>query len=57
MKLVTNSISKSESIETNLYNAYNALLKEGIVCELELKVLATWLMDIKSISDANDGVN
>lgn len=57
IELVSNSISKSESIETNLYNAYNSLLKEGIVCEMELKVLETWLLDIKSINENNDCVN
>ena len=57
MELVSNSISKFESIETNLYNAYKALLKEGIVCEMELKVLETWLLDIKSINVNNDCVN
>lgn len=56
-ELVSNSISKFESIETNLYNAYKALLKEGIVCEMELKVLETWLLDIKSINVNNDCVN
>lgn len=50
MELVSNSISKSESIETNLYNAYKALLKEGIICELEMKMVETWLQDIKSIN-------
>lgn len=57
MELVSNSISKSESIETNLYNAYKALLKEGIICELEMKMVETWLQDIKSINERNDSIN
>jgi hypothetical protein len=54
VELVSNSISKLESIETNLYNAYKALLKEGIVCEMEMKMVEIWLMDIKAINDANE---
>lgn len=56
MELVYNSISKSESIEYNLYNAYKALLKEGIICELELEMVEIWLMDIKAINEANVGI-
>jgi hypothetical protein len=52
VELVSNSISKLESIETNLYNAYKALLKEGIVCEMEMEMVEIWLMDIKDIYKA-----
>ena len=44
--LVTNSISKSDSIEANLYNAYKSLLNEDIVCEKEMITLEAWLKDI-----------
>lgn len=47
IELVSNAISKSESIETNLYNAYKSLLKENIVCEKEMTTLDAWLKDIK----------
>jgi len=47
IKLVLNSISKSENIETNLYNAYKALLNENIVCEKEMILLKSWLKDLK----------
>lgn len=46
--LVSNSISKSESIETNLYNAYKSLLKENIVCDKEMTTLVAWLKDLEN---------
>ena len=48
IEFVTNSISKSENIETNLYNSYKSLLKENIVCENEMITLEAWLKDIKN---------
>ncbi len=48
IELVSNSISKSESIETNLYNAYKSLLKENIVCDKEMITLDAWLKDIEN---------
>lgn len=45
--LVSASISKSENIRTNLFNAYTALLKEDIVCDKEMKILEAWLRDIE----------
>lgn len=47
--LVSNSISKTESIETNLYYAYNSLLKENIVSEKEMITLEAWLKDIEKL--------
>lgn len=49
IELVSNAISKVESIETNLYNAYKALLKENIVCEKEMITLKTWLKDLNNL--------
>jgi hypothetical protein len=46
IELVSNAISNSESIETNLYRAYHALHQENIVCERELVTLEAWLKDI-----------
>ena len=43
---VSKSISTTESIENNLFNAYNALLKENIVCKKEIITLEAWLKDI-----------
>jgi hypothetical protein len=48
IELVSGAISKSKSIETNLYNAYKALLKENIVCEKEMLTLEAWLKDLKN---------
>jgi len=48
IELVSGAISKSESIETNLYNAYKALLVENIVCEKEMLTLEAWLKDLKN---------
>lgn len=47
--LVLNSITKSESIETNLYSAYQSLLKANIVCEDEIITLNAWLSDLKRL--------
>lgn len=47
IEIVSSSISKSESIENNLYNSYTVLLRERIVCEKELVTLEAWLKDIK----------
>jgi hypothetical protein len=46
IELVSKSISKSESIESNLFNAYHTLLKENIVCEKEMATLEIWLKDL-----------
>jgi hypothetical protein len=46
IELVSNSISKSDSIETNLYNAYKSLVNENIVCEKEMITLEAWLQDL-----------
>ena len=50
IELVSNSISGSESIENNLYNAYKSLLKENIVCEKEMITLNAWLKEIKKLN-------
>jgi len=50
IKLVSKSISGSESIENNLYSAYNILLKENIVCKKEIITLEAWLKDIDNIT-------
>ena len=49
ISLVTNAISASETIETNLYNAYTALLHAGIVTDQEMVTLAAWLQDLKEM--------
>jgi hypothetical protein len=46
IELVSKAISKTESIETNLYNAYESLLKEKIVCAKEMIPLESWLKEI-----------
>jgi hypothetical protein len=49
IELVSNSISSSESVETNLYNAYKALLKANIVNKNEIITLEAWLQDINKL--------
>lgn len=49
VQLVTNSISKSESIDSNLYNSYASLLKSGIICDEEMIALESWLSDLQRI--------
>jgi hypothetical protein len=46
IEIVSNSISASESIETNLLNAYKSLLTEEIICEKEIITLESWLEDL-----------
>lgn len=48
--IVSNAISDSELIGTNLLNAYKALLNQNIVCEKEIITLEAWLKDIKTVS-------
>ena len=47
IELVLTSISKFDSIESNLYNSYKSLLNENIVCEKEMITLEAWLKDIE----------
>ncbi|MFD1095247.1 STELLO glycosyltransferase family protein [Salegentibacter chungangensis] len=47
IELVSRSVSISNSIEANLYQAYRALLKERVVCEKEIITLKAWLKDIQ----------
>lgn len=54
ISLVSGAISPSESIETNLYNAYGSLLKENIVTQNELATLEYWLKDISRVSALYD---
>ncbi|MDY0342308.1 MAG: STELLO glycosyltransferase family protein [Lentimicrobium sp.] len=49
IELVSGSITKSESIESNLYRAYEALQKENIVSEQEMITLEAWLKDIQNL--------
>ncbi|HEV8082390.1 MAG TPA: STELLO glycosyltransferase family protein [Chitinophagaceae bacterium] len=46
VELVSAVISKSLSIENNLFNAYKSLLKEGIICNKEMVTLEAWLNDL-----------
>ena len=47
IQIVLRVISEKNSIETNLYIAYEALFKEDVVCEKELITLEAWLSDIR----------
>jgi hypothetical protein len=48
-ELVASSISITESIEANLYNAYKSLHNKKIVTDDELITLEAWLNDIRNI--------
>ncbi len=50
IELVENSISKSKSIESNLYNSYESLLSRNIICKKELETLESWLKDLEKIN-------
>jgi hypothetical protein len=49
IELVSNSISKSENIESNLYNSYNSLLNAKIIVKEEMIVLDAWLEELQNI--------
>jgi len=44
--IVSTAISSTESIETNLFCSYKALLGENIICEQEMHNLEIWLKDL-----------
>jgi hypothetical protein len=50
IEIVTNVLQKSESIENNLYKAYEALFKENIVTADELVTLKAWINDVEKIN-------
>lgn len=52
IELVSGSISKNNTIESNLYNSYDSLLKASIICDAEMKTLEAWLKDLESIKHA-----
>jgi len=54
IEIVKKSISKSDSMETNLENAYLSLYAENIVCEKEITTLKAWLNDLKIISQGKN---
>lgn len=49
MELVAGAISKDQSISDNVYNAYNALLKNNIVVDDEMRTLSAWLKDVEKL--------
>ena len=49
IKIVCGTVTKSASIESNLYNAYVALFNQNIVNENEIANLEAWLTDMQNI--------
>jgi hypothetical protein len=49
IELVSGAISPGKSIGENLFEAYNKLEQENIVCSKEIKVLESWLSEIKIV--------
>jgi hypothetical protein len=45
IELVNGAITKDQSIENNLYNAYLSLHKKDIVVSKEIETLEAWLKD------------
>lgn len=56
IEIVTNVLQKSESIENNLYKAYEALFKENIVAAAELVTLKAWINDIEKINKNSESL-
>lgn len=50
---VAASVASNQSIESNLYNAYSALLKEHIVSEQEMYPVEAWLRDLEIFKKPN----
>jgi hypothetical protein len=50
IEIVSKSISESVNIETNLYNAYNSLLRSKIVSKKEMITLEAWLKDLEEVT-------
>ncbi len=46
--LVSSVVSESKDIIENIYNAYYSIVKEKIIPKEEMKVLESWLKDIKN---------
>ena len=51
IELVSKAISPKDSLESNLYNAYNSLLTSGtgIILDQEMKTLEAWLKDLEAL--------
>ena len=50
VELTRKAINKNASPSDNLHRAYSALLKEGIVQDMELKALDAWLHDVSKLN-------
>lgn len=50
IEVVSSSISSSDSMESNLFNAYEKLMENNIVSKSELIVLEAWLNDVQKYS-------
>lgn len=46
INLVLKSVSSSATIESNLFNSYDSLLKSNIICSKEMITLEAWLKDL-----------
>jgi hypothetical protein len=51
--LTASAVSRSQSIESNLFNSYQALLKAGIISDKEMTTLEAWLNDLNKIKRGN----
>lgn len=56
VEIVLSSISKHESIETNMLNAYISLFEANIVCEEEIKTLKAWLNDLNKMRTIKNSI-
>lgn len=49
--IVTPALSEDEGINANLFRAYEALFKAGIVCEAELHTFEAWISDLELVQN------
>ena len=50
IEIVSDAISGSVSLETNIYNAYKSLLASNIICNKEMTILDIWFKDMEKLN-------
>ena len=50
MDVVEGAVSSRFSIETNLINAYESLIRHNLIPKCEMDLLLAWVQDIQSLA-------
>jgi len=51
LNVVEGGVSSCYSIETNLVNAYESLIRHDLIAKCEMELVLAWVRDIQNISD------